>query len=138
MFFISFSVHNSLFRLSSEFCSDSVLDFVCNTALFSALYSALYILQLSNKCLDVCFILHTLHKLLSYADSLSRYDLKYPCPSLICVKVEKMSLFACLSSFDFVFDSDLSWNLLYCCSCLAFFQISFHSSSAILLMFFLM
>ena len=116
VFFISFSVHNSLFRLSSEFCSDSVLGFVCNTAFFSAFCSALYILQLSNMCSGVCFTLHTLHKLLSYADNLLRYDLKYSCPSLICVKVENISLFACLSSFNLVFDTDSSWNLLYCWS----------------------
>ena len=85
MFLISFSVHNSLFRLSSELNSDLDFDFNCSTAFFSVFYSALYILQFSNMCSGVCFTLHTLHKLISYAGSLLRYNLKYSCSSLICI-----------------------------------------------------
>ena len=85
MFLIPSPVHNSLFRLSSELDPDPDFGFDCSTAFFSVFYSALYILQFSNMCSGVCFTLHTLHKLVSYAGSLLRYNLKYLCSSLICV-----------------------------------------------------
>ena len=113
--FISFSVHSSLLRLSSILASVLNLNFVYSTVFLSIFCSALYYLHLIKICFSVYLILYIWHKLFLRVKSLTKYDLKYSCSSLIWVKIINISLSACLSSFNFIFIFKSVWSLLYCC-----------------------